>query len=122
MFDPEHVEAILKLEDRDLVSLPSAEDDRHEYKSSLTRDQDLTEKLARAASGFWNSGGGLFVVGVDGNGRPDGGIPLTVGRQPRRDWIDQAIRGVEPRARYVVQCIEDHGAGLSIAAGNAVVL
>ena len=122
MFDPENWEAILSLEDRDLVSLPSAEDDRHEYKASATMDSELTEKISRAASGFWNSGGGLFVAGVNNNGQTDGGISLTVGRQPRRDWIDQAISRVSPRAHYAVQCIEDRGAGLAITPGNAVVL
>jgi hypothetical protein len=122
MFDPEHFEAILKLDDKDLVSLPGAEDDRHEYKSSSTRDSDLSDKIARAASGFWNSGGGLFVAGVNGNGQPDGGISLIVGRQSRRDWIDQAISRVAPRAHYAVQSIEDSGAGLTISNGNAVVM
>src|SRR4051794_33270887 len=89
MFNPENWEAVLKLEDKDLVSLPSAEDDRHEYKASSTRDNELADKIARAASGFWNSGGGLFVAGVTGDGQPDGGVSLTVGRQSRRDWIDQ---------------------------------
>ena len=122
MFDPENYEAILKLEDKDLASLPSAEDDRHEYKSGSTKDFELADKIARAASGFWNSGGGLFVAGVNGTGQPDGGILLTVGRQSRRDWIDQAISRVAPRGRYAVQCIEDCGAGATITAGNAVVL
>lgn len=122
MFDPKNWQSILKLEDRDLEFLPSPEDDLHEYKASATKDNELAEKIARAASGFWNSGGGLFVAGVSGNGQPDGGISLRVGRQARRDWIDQAISRVSPRAPYAVQCIEDRGAGLKISTGNAVVL
>ena len=122
MFNPDNFEAILKLDDKDLTMLPSAEDDRHEFKSSSTKDSELAEKIVKAASGFWNSGGGLFVAGVNGSGQPDGGISLTVGRQSRRDWIDQAISQVAPRARYVVQCIEDQGAGALIVSGCAVVL
>lgn len=122
MFDPENWEAVLKLEDKDLSSLPSAEDDRHEYKSSQTKDSELAEKIPRAASGFWNSGGGLFVAGVNGSGQPDGGIAVTVGRQSRRDWVDQTISRVSPHGPYAVQCIENRGAGLTISAGNAVVL
>lgn len=87
MFDPVRPETILSLDTRDLCSLPSAEDDRHEYKSSLTKDADLAGKIARAASGFWNSGGGLFVAGMDGEGQPDGGVSLTVGRQARRNPV-----------------------------------
>jgi hypothetical protein len=122
MFDPENWRAILQLEDVDLASLPSEEDERHEFKSGATKDNDLAEKISRAASGFWNSGGGLFIAGVNGDGQPDGGISLAVGRQSRRDWIDQAISRVSPRARYAVQCIEDGGAGLTISPGRAIIL
>src|SRR5260370_1261566 len=122
MFDPHKPEAILTFEDRDLAALPSSEDDRHEYKSSATRDSELADKIARAASAFWNSGGGLVVAGVNGHGQPDGGVALNVGRQSRRDWIDQAVSRVAPGAHYVVQGIEDKGAGHSIAAGSAVFL
>jgi hypothetical protein len=122
MFDPSNIDAILQLDDKDLASLPHTEDDRYEYKSSSTKDNDLAEKIARAASGFWNSGGGLFAAGVNGNGQPDSGISLAVGRQSRRDWVDQAISRVTPRGSYVVQCVEGRGAGTNIIPGNAVVL
>ena len=121
MFDPQHWEAVLELEDKDLASLPNVEDERHEYKSSLTKDAGLADKLACAASGFWNSGGGVFVAGVNGAGKPDGGISLAIGRQSRRDWIDQVISRVSPRDRYAVKCVEDHGAGFTISPGHAVV-
>ncbi len=122
MFDPTKPDVILTIQDKDLLLLPVVEDDRHEYKSSATKDKELRDKIARAASGFWNSGGGLFVAGVDGQGQPDRGISLNVERQPRRDWIDQVISRVEPRGFYVVQSVEDSGAGLNIAPGNAVFL
>ena len=122
MFDPVNFMSISTWTDKDLVSLPNAEDDRHEYKSAVTRDNELAEKIARAASGFWNTGGGLFVAGVNGQAMPDGGVSLTVGRQSRRDWIDQVMLRVTPRAPYAVHNIEDKGAGLNIAAGNAVCL
>jgi hypothetical protein len=115
-------DSILSMKDMDLALLPNSEDDRHEYKSSRTSDSDLCKKIALASSGFWNSGGGLFVAGVDGHGNADGGITLEVGRQSRRDWIDQAISGVEPRAPYVVHCIENQGGGLNIAKGCGVFL
>lgn len=124
MFDPTKPNDILELEDLDLSRfLPSAEDDRHEYKSSaIKKDKELGYKIAKAASGFWNSGGGLFVVGVDGNGQPDGGISLNVGRQSRRDWIDQAISQVTPKSAYVVHSIENSGGGLNIESGKGVFL
>jgi hypothetical protein len=122
MFDPTKLDSITSIEDKDLVLLPSSEDDRHEYKSSSGKDAELADKIARAASGFWNSGGGLFVAGVNGRGQPDGGLPAHVGRQTRRDWVDQAIARVYPPGRYVVRCVQDSGAGLNISAGNHVVL
>jgi hypothetical protein len=127
MFDPTKPNDILELEDLDLSEfLPAAEDDRHEYKSSaIKNDKELGDKIAKAASGFWNSGGGLFVVGVDGNGQPDGGISLSAGhkgRQSRRDWIDQVISQVTPKSAYVVHSIEDNGCGCNIEPGKAVFL
>jgi predicted HTH transcriptional regulator len=124
MFDPTKPNDILELEDLDLSEfLPSAEDDRHEYKSSaIKNDKELGDKIAKAASGFWNSGGGLFVVGVDGNGQPDGGISLNVGRQSRRDWIDQAISQVMPKSCYVIHSIENSSGCMNIEQGKAVFL
>ncbi|MEG3925617.1 ATP-binding protein [Microcoleus sp. T3_D1] len=115
---------IRTLSDQDLSEfLPDAEDDRHEYKSSaIKKDKELGDKIAKAASGFWNSGGGLFVVGVDENGQPDGGISLNVGRQSRRDWIDQAISQVMPKSCYVIHSIENSGCGLNIESGKGVFL
>lgn len=124
MFDPTKPNDILELQDSDLSwFLPDAEDDRHEYKSSaIKHDKELGDKLAKAASGFWNSGGGLFAVGVDGNGKPDGGISLNVGRQSRRDWIDQVISQVTPKSAYAVHSIEDNGSGCNIEPAKAVFL
>ena len=124
MFDPTKPNDILELEDLDLSEfLPNAEDDRHEYKSSaIKNDKELGDKIAKAASGFWNSGGGLFVVGVDGNGQPDGGISLNVGRQSRRDWIDQAISQVMPKSCYVIHSIENSSSCMNIEQGKAVFL
>ncbi|WP_445250464.1 AlbA family DNA-binding domain-containing protein [Microcoleus sp. OTE_8_concoct_300] len=127
MFDPTKPNDILELEDQDLSEfLPNAEDDRHEYKSSaIKNDKELGDKIAKAASGFWNSGGGLFVVGVDGNGQPDGGISLSVGqqgRQSRRDWIDQAISQVMPKSCYVIHSIENSSNCMNIEQGKAVFL
>src|SRR5688572_15910098 len=113
----------MTVEDLDLVTLPTAEDDLHEYKSSATPNDKLAEKLARAASGFWNSGGGLFVAGLDNaTGRPDGGITPTVGRQSRRDWIDRIVNQVTPAARYFVKVVENRGGCPTIIAGNVISL
>ena len=118
MFDPNNFRAIENWEAGDLSGLPE-EDDRHEYKSGLTLDKALAEKIEHAASGFWNSGGGLFVAGVGGDGRPDGGISQSVGRQSRLDWIDQSVSRVTPKARYAVHCV---AGGPAVPEGRVVAL
>lgn len=113
MFDPSDYRSVTKWTLQDLENLPE-EDDRHEYKSGRTFDKELGEKIERAASGFWNSGGGLFVAGIDQDRRPDG-LPPKVGRQPRRDWIDMALARVAPRAEFAVHCIEGLPEGRIVA-------
>ena len=110
--------------DADLLSiLPKAENADFEFKSSLIGDGKLQSVLQKAASGFWNSGGGYFVAGVDEKtGQPDGGITTTVGRTARRDWIDRAISSVSPAFPngYLIQEIQAAGAALNIGQGKAV--
>jgi hypothetical protein len=122
MFDTSNLQALSTLTDADLATLPSSEDEAFEFKSSATPDQPLATKLQKAASGFWNSGGGFFIAGVDGSGRPDGGIANTVGRQSRRDWVDQVIATVDPRGSYGVATIGSTSGGLNIAQGNVVLV
>jgi|SRR5579871_881731 len=92
-------------DENDLFVLPSAETDQYEYKSSLTPEKDLGEKISVAASAFWNTGGGIFIAGVDGNGKVDSGIASTVGRQSRRDWVDQQIMKTQPPGSYLINQI-----------------
>lgn len=123
MFNPENIDAILRFNDNDLTLLPDRETDIYEYKSSRTKDDDLSKKISVAASGFWNSGGGLFIAGVSDSGKPDGGISLNVVRQSRADWIDSVITSnVSPRGRYVVHFVVNENAGLDIKPDNAVIL
>jgi hypothetical protein len=97
----------INLETFDLTQLPSAEDDVFEFKSSITSPDALKKKLSCAVSGFANSGGGYFIVGVDANGKADGGLPLKIGKQDLRDWADQVINQVEPVPRYDIKLIYD---------------
>lgn len=107
----------------DITTLPSEEDDRYEYKSSRIDVNDLKKAVGKAASAFWNSGGGALVAGVDGGGRPDGGVPLSVGRQSLRDWLDQAIAAAEPVGSYVIQvCDGECVAGGTVDNGKAIVV
>lgn len=97
-------EYIKKWEEKDLTSLPKSEDEIHEYKSSETPLNDLGKKINVASSAFWNSGGGLFIVGIK-NGIINGGVKSKIGRQDVRDWIDQKISNVEPVGSYYIKII-----------------
>jgi len=111
-----------KPQEFDFSTLPGEEDDRNEFKCSKTSDKDLGVRIATAASAFWNSGGGLMVLGVDKTGKPDGGITLMVGHQSRRDWIDQEVAGVTPPAAYTIETVQQSTDQCSIKAGHAVFL
>jgi len=106
----------------DLSQLPKAEDDHFEFKSSVTPAAEVKQKLSRAISGFGNSGGGCFVLGVDGKGDADGGVSLNQGRQDIRDWADQIIHQVEPTPRYDIKLISDPNGRGTIKAGNSVLV
>jgi hypothetical protein len=113
--------------DIDIEDLPTAESDKFEFKSSriVEKMDNLANELQIAVSGFANSGGGTFVIGVDKSGNVDGGIPMKVGkggRQDLADWLDQKIRQVDPTPKYEIQLVEDAGTRGSVTEGNAVVM
>jgi hypothetical protein len=92
--------------EEDLLLLPSSETDEIEYKSSRTTPDKLAEKISVAASAFWNSGGGIFIAGInDKSGKIDGGFSEYIGRQPIRDWADRAITKTEPTGPYIIKPI-----------------
>jgi predicted HTH transcriptional regulator len=47
---------------------PTAEDDQFEFKSSLTTDSQIKDKLPYAVSAIANSGGGIFFWGLNKTG------------------------------------------------------
>jgi hypothetical protein len=122
ILDPSNLSVLPTMEVLDLAVLPLHEDDRFEFKSSLTLDADLGTKLERAAAAFWNAGGGFFVVGVDAAGDPDGGISPVVGRQPRRDWVDQAVHRVTPVGPYVSTYVQGAPVRGRISSGSGVLI
>ncbi|MBZ0316519.1 MAG: ATP-binding protein [Anaerolineae bacterium] len=106
--------------EQELSQLPEEESDQYEFKSSQTTSDKLKEKIPVAASAFWNSGGGFFIVGVDGKGKIDGGIEKIVGRQSLRDWIDQLLAKVEPVGPYAIKTISRRGQQSKISQNRAV--
>ena len=94
----------LELEDvYDLSQLPGEETEKFEFKSSRTEFHKLGDKLCRGVSAFANSGGGIFVAGVDASGNADGGLPSKKGKQPLRDWTDQEIHQITPVPAYDIK-------------------
>jgi Putative DNA-binding domain len=117
----------IDLESFDLTQLPITEDDYFEFKSSLIVDNDnklkeLNKKLSCAISGFANSGGGCFIAGVDNSGNADHGIPLKVGNQDLRDWVDNVIHQVEPCPRYDIKLLQDPSGKGIIKTDSAVLM
>lgn len=106
----------------DLEKLPNEETEIFEYKSSQINLNQLKNKLSIAASAFWNSGGGIFIAGIDNNGKIDGGISNKVGGQSVRDWADQIISSVEPPGDYEINTIQPKGEGSSIYDEHIVLL
>lgn len=102
--------AIIDINKITIDQFPENEDDYYEYKSSLISHDKLKEKLVRAVSGFANSGGGFFIVGIDDKtGKVDGGVSQQIKRQPLRDWVDNIINQVEPTPKYSVKLLDDVG-------------
>lgn len=90
----------------DFSLLPEAENARHEFKSSKIATDAISKKLQAAASAFWNSGGGFFILGVDEDtGQADGGIPSMIGRQPVRDWLDKLLHNADSVGPYDIHVL-----------------
>lgn len=105
-----------------LVDLPAEESDLLEYKSSLIKLDELKREIGYAASAFWNSGGGIFIAGVDDSGKIDGGIADMIGNQRVRDWADQLIAMVEPNGDYTIKTIGPDGPDSAIRPGCVVLV
>ena len=105
-----------------LKELPNDESNVLEYKSSRVPLDKLKNKISVAASSFWNSGGGVFIVGVDDKGMIDGGITENKGRQSIRDWTDLAIKQTEPIGNYEITLINRTAESVEINEGCTVLV
>jgi hypothetical protein len=87
-----------------IIALPKEENDNIEFKSGLTKQDELSKKLSVAASAFSNATGGLLIIGVNKEGNIDG-IEEKIGHTHIRDWIDHVI-SVEPMVNYKIKIIK----------------
>lgn len=108
----------------DLTNLPESENDFCEFKSSKVENnkEELKKKIRCGVSGFANSGGGIFVIGVDNNGNADGGISLKFGKQNICDWINQVINEVTPRPKCEIKLIDNPMDRGHIDSGKVVII
>jgi hypothetical protein len=105
-----------------LAELPPVENERLEYKSSRVSFNDLRIKISVAASAFWNTGGGVLVVGVDDNGKVDGGIPILVGNEKLEDWVDKAVGATKPAGPYKTKLLQGSDSSFGIEEGKSVLV
>lgn len=108
-----------------LLLIPSQETDLYEYKSKgIAKNKDqLANAIQKAASAFWNSGGGFFIVGVaKENGKIDGGIPEQIGNQPVRDWVDGILLAVQPSGPYAIKTITPNNSNSKIQSDHIVLI
>jgi hypothetical protein len=113
--------------EEDLLELPFSETDGYEYKSSLIREHshyrsELQHKIVKTACAFWNTGGGILVVGVDDHAQVDGGIPYMMGKQKLRDWVDTVLTGITPVGPYTVRTVKPNEADSKIDKGYVVLV
>jgi hypothetical protein len=110
-----------------LHALQPTEHDFQEFKGSAwvwdagqIADQ-LHPRLSKQVGAFSNGAGGRLFLGIDDNGRPDGGIPTQL-KGGTRAWLEDLVREVvEPKlARYNVFEVTGGGPGSAIQEGCAV--
>lgn len=54
-------------------------------------DGATKDELAKQVCAFSNAGDGFIVYGIADNKTLDGGVPMLIGRQPIKDWVEAAI-------------------------------
>lgn len=108
--------------EEDLSEIPTSETEFFEYKSSKVPLDNLKNKISVAASAFWNSGGGIFIAGINDNGEIDGGIEKYKGKQNIRDWVDNAIKLTEPTGEYSIGIVSKEMENSKIKDDKAVIV
>jgi hypothetical protein len=126
-YEPERFRAVEAWTEAAVLGLPEQETDAFEFKSSLIREHanyptELKAKICKTASAMWNTGGGVLFVGVDDNGRLDGGVPATMGKMALRDWVDQVLTSVVPIGPYATRTIAPESIDSQIDKGHVVLV
>ncbi|MBX3467719.1 MAG: ATP-binding protein [Planctomycetes bacterium] len=126
--EPEHGPAWT--EER-LLALDPHEYDFQEFKGSAyvfdagqqRLRSDFLDNLSKQVSAFANAGGGRIFLGLDDEGRIDGGVPSDVRPNGTRAWLEDVIPHVvtpHVRAFNVYEVTAAPGAPSAILPGRAV--
>jgi hypothetical protein len=111
-----------------IEALDPNEYDYQEFKGSLWLSKDrqvvgaFLHMLSKQVSAFANGAGGRLVIGLDDEGRIDGGVPVDLKSGGTRHWLEDVIPGVvSPGLRaFNVFEVQGHGSGSAILPGHAV--
>ncbi len=65
---------------------------------------DFLDNVSKQVSAFATAAGGRLFLGLDDDGRPDGGVPVGVRPNGTREWLEDALPGtvVPPLRRFNV--------------------
>jgi hypothetical protein len=115
-----------KWTEADIDALSAGEPNSFERKGGKLFDDEakLLGKVAKAVSALANSGGGHLLLGVQDDGVPDGVPPVSKGRTPTRDWLEQVVPNLVdyPLADFVIHVVEPAAGGSRIPAGRQVIV
>lgn len=89
-----------------LEGLDPDEYDYQEFKGSLwlSRDREVVggflHMLSKQVSAFANGGGGRLLIGIDDEGRIDGGVPVDLKGGGTRSWLEDVVpSSVDPKLK-----------------------
>ena len=86
-----------------LEGLPPQEHDYQEFKGGWLlkapgeMHSDFMFSLSKQVSAFANGSGGRIFLGLDDNGRIDGGVPIMLKGGGTRAWLEDLASCVEPK-------------------------
>lgn len=111
-----------------LQDLGPDEYDWQEYKGTglVHRDGVINSEfqglLSKQVGAFANGGGGRVFLGLDDEGRIDGGVPVDLKRGGTRSWLEDIIAGLvdPPLAAFNVHEVRAEQPGSPILPGHAV--
>jgi hypothetical protein len=112
----------------DLEALGTDELDFQEFKASawLSLNGEISSELrvvlSKQVSAFANGAGGHLFIGLDDNGRIDGGVPVDLKRGGTRSWLEDIVPALvePPLSTFNVHEVASDGSSQGPLPGRAV--